>query len=204
MNIEHYRFKKWIDRLETLQRSGRLDKIQIFFSCDAFGPEGEYVRTGLDLKVALKNFEHVLHKTNIEQGINTALSVTAVPGMPAMVRYINDCSKVKPIYWSMMKVNQHDIGPREYMYPGIFGKKINEWGLKEAIELFDTTSYGYPDSVKVNHKIYMQGIMKEFENREPSLLRQKQFKIYLNELDRRRGTDWKTLYPQMWKLVKDL
>ena len=204
MNIEHYRFKKWIDRLETLQRSGRLDKIQIFFSCDAFGPEGEYVRTGLDLKVALKNFEHVLHKTNIEQGINTALSVTAVPGMPAMVRYINDCSKVKPIYWSMMKVNQHDIGPREYMYPGIFGKKINEWGLKEAIELFDTTSYGYPDSVKVNHKIYMQGIMKEFENREPSLLRQKQFKIYLNELDRRRGTDWKTLYPQMWRLVKDL
>ena len=86
----------------------------------------------------------------------------------------------------------------------IFGKKINEWGLREAIELFDTTSYGYPDSVKVNHKIYMQGIMKEFENREPSLLRQKQFKIYLNELDRRRGTDWKTLYPQMWRLVKDL
>ena len=203
-NIEHERFKKWIDRLEVLQKSGRLDKIQIFFSCDALGAEGEYVRTGLDLNVALKNFEHILHNTNIEQGINSALTVTAVPGMPAMVKYINECSKIKPIYWSMMKANQHDMDPRPYMYPGIFGKKINEWGLREAIESFDTNSHGFPDSVKVNHKEYMNGIMKEFDSREPSLVRQKQLKTYLTELDRRRGTDWTKIYPQMYNEMKDL
>ena len=97
-NVEHERFKKWMDRLEVLQSTGRLDKIQIFFSCDAFGPEGEYVRTGLDLKVAVKNFEHILHNTKIEQGINSALTVTAAPGMPDMVRYINDCNKIKFYY----------------------------------------------------------------------------------------------------------
>ena len=204
MNIEHERFKKWIDRVETLQQSGRLDKIQIFFSCDALGPEGEYVRTGLDLGVALKNFEYVLHNTNIEQGINSALTVTAVPGMPAMVKYINNCNKIKPIYWSMMKANQHEIGPREYMYPGIFGNKINEWGLREAVEMFDTRSHGFSDSVKENYKSYMQGIMKEFEGREPSPLRQKQFNIYLKELDRRRGTDWTKIYPQIYEEVKKI
>ena len=94
----------------------------------------------------------------------------------------------------MMKANQYEIGPKEYMYPGIFGKKINEWGLREAIEIFDTTSHGYPDSVKVNHKTYMNGIMDEFENREPSVIRQKQFKIYLKELDRRRNTDYTKVY----------
>ena len=203
-NIEHERFKKWMDRLDVLEKSGRLDKIQIFFSCDALGPEGEYVRTGLDLDIALKNFEYILHHTNFDQGINSALTVTAVPGMPAMVKYINECSKIKPIYWSMMKANQYEIGPKQYMYPGIFGKKINDWGLQEAVDLFDTTTQGHPDSVKVNHKTYMQGIIKEFENRKPSLLRQKQFKIYLNELDRRRDTDWKKIYPQMWDLVKEL
>ncbi len=203
-NIEHDRFKNWIDRLDVLQKSGRLDKIQIFFSCDALGPEGEYVRTGLDLKVAIKNFEHLLHNTDIEQGINSALTVTAVPGMPAMVKYINECSKIKPIYWSMMKANQHEMKPREYMYPRIFGKKINDWGLREAIELFDTTSYGHPDSVKVSYKNYMQGIMKEFDAREPNQLRQKQFKIYLDELDRRRGTNWTKIYPQLFDIVKDL
>ena len=193
-NVEHERFKRWIDRLEVLQKSGRLDKIQIFFSCDALGPAGEYVRTGLDLKIAIKNFEYILHNTNIEQGINSALTVTAVPGMPEMVRYINKCSKIKPIYWSMMKAAQYEFGDKPYMYPGIFGKKINDIGLKEAVELFDINSYGYPDSVKVNYKTYMNGIIKEFENREPSLIRQKQFKIYLKELDRRRNTDYTKVY----------
>jgi len=104
----------------------------------------------------------------------------------------------------MMKANQHEIGPREYMYPGIFGKKINEWGLREAVELFETTSMGQPDTVKQNYKNYMQGIMKEFEEREPMPQRQKQFKIYLDELDRRRSTKWATIYPQIFDIVKDL
>ena len=203
-NVEHERFKRWMERLEVLRKSNRLDKIQIFFSCDALGPEGEYVRTGLDLKLALKNFEYILHNTGIEQGINSALTVTAVPGMPAMVKYINECSKTKPIYWSMMKANQYNANPMPYLYPGIFGKKINEWGLREAVELFDTNSYGYPDSVKINHKKYMQGIMKEFEQREPDLYRQKQLKIYLTELDRRRSTNFSKIYPQIWQEVKDL
>ena len=204
-NVEHERFKGWIDRLDRLQKSGRLDKIQIFFSCDAFGVEGEYVRTGLDLQLAMKNFNHVLYNTNIEQAINSALTVTAVPGMPEMVRHINKWSKeIKPIYWSMMKANQFDIGPRPYLYPGIFGSKINEWGLREAVESFDTKTNGYDDSVKVNYKNYMVGIIKEFELRSPDFKRQKQFKIYLNELDRRRGTDYSKIYPQIHRLIEHL
>ena len=104
----------------------------------------------------------------------------------------------------MMKANQHEIGPREYMYPGIFGHKINDWGLREAVEMFDTNSHGYPDSVKVGYKNYMQGIMREFDKREPSPRRQQQWKIYLDELDRRRGTDWKKIYPQMYKELENL
>jgi organic radical activating enzyme len=203
-NMDHERFKKWMDRLDVLKKSNRLDKIQIFFSCDALGPEGEYVRTGLDLKVAIKNFEHILHNTDIEQGINSALTVTAVPGMPALAKYINECSKIKPIYWSMTKAANKDVDHRPYLYPGIFGSKINDWGLSEAIELFDVNTNGHPDSVKVNHKKFMQGNVMEFSAETPSPIRMKQFKIYLNELDRRRGTDWTKIYPQMWKLVKDL
>ena len=50
----------------------------------------------------------------------------------------------------------------------------------------------------------MQGIMKEFEERDPMPQRQKQFKIYLDELDRRRSTNWATIYPQIFDIVKDL
>ena len=203
-NVEHERFKGWMDRLEKLRKSGRLDKIQIFFSCDALGDEGEYVRTGLDLKLAIKNFEHILHNTKIEQGINSALTVTAVPGMPALAKYINECSKIKPIYWSMTKAANHNDEHSPYLYPGIFGSKINDWGLREAIDLFDVNTNGSPDSVKVNHKKFMQGNMTEFSGQASDVVRLKQFKIYLDELDRRRGTDWTNIYPQMFDIVKDL
>ena len=103
-----------------------------------------------------------------------------------------------------MKANSYEMPSRPYMYPGIFGGKINDWGLREAVELFDTTSYGYPDSVKIQYKKYMQGIMREFEQREPNPVRQRQWKIYLDELDRRRGTDWTKIYPQMFDILKDL
>ena len=56
----------------------------------------------------IKNFEYILYNTKIEQGINSALTVTAVPGMPALAKYINDCSKIKPIYWSMTKAANRD------------------------------------------------------------------------------------------------
>jgi len=141
-----------------------------------------------------KNFEYVLNETETLQGINSALTVTAVPGMPEMVKMINNWSRIRPVYWSMMKAAQNELGHNPYLYPGIFGKKINDIGLKEAVELFDINSYGYPDSVKVNYKNYMNGIINEFENREPSLVRQKQFKIYLKELDRRRNTDYTKIY----------
>lgn len=203
-NVKHERFKGWISRLETLQKADRLDKIQIFFSCDALGAEGEYVRTGLDLNVALKNFEHILHNTDIDQGINSALTVTAVPGMPALVRYINQCNRIKPIYWSMTKAANKDHPGTAYLYPGIFGSKINDWGLKEAVELFDVNTNGVPNSVKTNHKKFMQGNIKEFDSVESDIDRMRQFRTYLNELDRRRGTNWKIIYPQIWELVKDL
>ena len=70
--------------------------------------------------------------------------------------------------------------------------------------MFDTNTHDHPDAVKVNHKKYMQGILTEFDKSEPSPLRQKQFKIYLNELDRRRNTSWPEIYPQIFSIVKDL
>jgi organic radical activating enzyme len=195
LTVDHERVKNWVQRLDRLVQEKRLDKLQIVGSLDSWGAEAEYVRNGLDLKLFQKNFEYILNESNTLQNINSALTVTAVPGMPMLVDKINKWSKIRPVYWSMMKASTYNYGPRPYLYPGIFGKKVNDLGLKEAIEKFDTNSYGHIDSVKVNYKNYMNGIINEFENREPDLIRQKQFKIYLTELDRRRGTDYKKTFP---------
>ena len=80
-------------------------------------------------------------------------------------------------------------------------------GILAAVGVFaynGYTKHAKVAAVKANHKIYMRGIMNEFEKRKPSILRQKQFKIYLKELDRRRGTDYTKVYPQIAEWLKEL
>lgn len=205
LNVDHERVKRWVERLENLRKQGRLDKLVIVGSLDAWGEPGEYVRSGLDLKLFEKNFEYILHNTSAQQQINSALTITSVPGMVQMVEKINDWNKVKPVYWSFLKAADKDsIGGTGYLYPGIFGKKINSLGLEEAIEKFDTNTAGYPDSVKIAQKKYMQGHVTEFANATPDLHRQKQLKTYLSLLDRRRGTDYTKVFPEISAWLKDL
>jgi heterodisulfide reductase subunit A-like polyferredoxin len=61
--------------------------------------------------------------------------------------------------------------------------------------MFDPMASGYKDSVKEQYKEYMNGICCEMASVEPNIIRQKQYKIYIEELDRRRGTDYKKLFP---------
>ena len=54
---------------------------------------------------------------------------------------------------------------------------------------------------KSSHFFDMKPLMMDPEG---SILLAELMEIYLDELDRRRGTDWTKIYPQMWELVKDL
>ena len=71
----------------------------------------------------------------------------------------------------MTKAANRDTGGQPYLYPGIFGSIINDWGLREAIDLFDVNTNGHADSVKVNQKKFMQGNMMEFSAEKPSPIR---------------------------------
>ncbi len=137
----------------------------------------------------------MVYNTNFTNNINSAFSLLSAQTMPELAEQINQWSKTKQVYWSMMKCNQKEMPGRPYMYPGIFGDKVLSLGLRKAVDIFDPMVAGYKDSVKEQYKIYMNGIAMEMEKAEPNITRQKQLKIYLEELDRRRGTDYKKLFP---------
>jgi hypothetical protein len=195
--VEHERFKTWMLRLQKLVDEKRLDKINVIGSIDCWGPQAEYIRNGLKLELFQKNFEWMVYNTGFTNNINSAFSLMSAQTMPELVEQINQWSKTKPVYWSMMKCAQRDFGYRPYMYPGIFGDKVLDLGLKRAVDIFDPMASGYKNSVKEQYKEYMNGICREMSAVEPNVVRQKQYKIYIEELDRRRGTDYKKLFPSI-------
>ena len=78
--------------------------------------------------------------------------------------------------------------------------KVNAKTIREgdyiSIDGFDGKVYSGDIPVVASEVIQvMQGNMKEFDAVDPDLIRQKQLKIYLKELDRRRNTDYTKIYP---------
>jgi organic radical activating enzyme len=197
LTVEHERFRTWMMRLQKLVDEKRLDKINVIGSLDCWGPQAEYIRNGLNLKLWEKNFEWMVYNTDFTNNVNSAFSLMSAQTMPELAERINHWSRTKPVYWSMMKCAQRDFGSSPYLYPGIFGDRVLDLGLRRAVEIFDPSASGYRDSVKALYKDYMNGICQEMATVQPNIARQKQYKIFLEEIDRRRGTDYKTLFPSI-------
>lgn len=195
LTVDPVRVKKWLTRMWQLKSNGHIQSLQVVGSLDCWGPEAEFVRNGLDLEKFTENFEFMLNETNIILNINSAMTALTVPSMPDLVRRINEWSKKRIVYWSMMKAGDNI---RDYLNPTIFGKDILELGINEAIRLFDTQG----DHIKEIYLRNLKGIAKECEMSVPDLKSQERLAMYLDELDRRRNTDWRKTFPTIASLYK--
>ena len=82
-------------------------------------------------------------------------------------------------------------GGRLCLHPSIFGSKILDWGFVSAVDKIET----FNNPVIEDNKNYYKGIIKSIEQSKPNKELQKKLHIYLTELDKRRGTDYRKLFP---------
>jgi hypothetical protein len=194
LTVDTVKVQKWLARMWRLVEKGTLHNLQVVGSLDCWGPQAEYVRNGLDLKKYVSNFEFILNKTKITPSINSALMALTIPTLPDLIKQMNTWSKIREVYWSGMKAGD---ARRPYLNPTIFGNAILPLGINEAIEIYESNG----DPIKEAQLNNLTGIRKECENTEADLLQQKLLKTYLKELDRRRGTDYRKLFPTIENLL---
>jgi hypothetical protein len=194
LSIDHERMKKRFKKMQDLKDNGHLAEIHIIASLDGWGPEIEYVRSGLDLSLFEKNMNHLVYETDVRLGINAAWMSLSTSTMPELIRKINNWStNQRPIFFSLMQA-----AGNKYVHPDIFGPKVLDWGYREAVEMFETQG----NNVKEGYKTYLEGIMKKIENSQPDIEAQKALHKYLTILDERRGTNYKTLFPDIYEEIK--
>lgn len=195
--IDHNKFKKQVDYLKLVQHSSKLKQINLVGSIDCWGTPAEYIRHGLDIKLFEENFLYLLKETDFVVNINSTLSPLSAGTLPALIEKINCWSTIRTVYWTIMKT-----GDKPYLHPSIFGSALLGNGLSTSLEMFNT----FNDPEKIKYKEYFAGILREIQMSSASPARQIQLKTYLEELDRRRNTDYKTVFPwveEQLKLVVD-
>jgi organic radical activating enzyme len=175
-----------VSKIKHIMSQKKLKRFDVTVSIDCWGKQQEYVRYGLELNTWLENFKFLLSQKWIKLNINQTISVLTIKTMPDLIEKLIEWRKVRPIghYFSVT-----EPGP-SYLRPNIFGRGVFDKDFEHVLHLM-------PNSTEDEKRAYqyMSGIANEIES---SLINKSEINklfVFLNEKDRRRNTNWRTLFP---------
>jgi len=194
LNIPTPRFEKYIKQFEKLVLGNKIWKLQLTASLDCWGAEQEYVRYGLDLETWQQNFELVLNRPWISVSINSVISALTIKTMPKLLEKINEWNtrqtavirgrererRAEPILHSFNTTNNWVDDPHA------FGSYFSD-DMTKILSLMPNNSED-----QQRQKNAMSGIAKRLSTGVPNRLQISNLKQYLDQLDRRRSTNWRT------------
>ena len=177
---------KYVEIIKKLLVNRKIKNFHLLASLDAWGPQQEYVRRGLDLAHWEDNFRYLLAQPWIKLGLNQVFSPLTIKTVPEFMNKLQEFRKIRHVELYSGTVSP---GP-SYLIPKIFGPGVFEEDFKKICDLMPIDT-----EQDLVIKGYIEGIGKGIANTQRDLQEIKKMLIYLDEKDRRRGTDWRPLFP---------
>jgi organic radical activating enzyme len=186
--IDHDKFREKISRFVDIVKTNKIYQLEITASIDSWGVEQEYVRYGIDLDLWEKNFKYLLNKQGIHVAVHSCLSLLSVKSTPSLFKKINEWNHIKsdcPIDYSFDVVLGHP-----HLTPMIGGGDLLRQDFIDILDLMPTSNEN-----QITSKKQMQSVADLVMSKEKNTESLMFLKEYLNELDRRRKTDWTKVFP---------
>jgi hypothetical protein len=192
--IDHARLTDKIGKLKKLVVERKIKRFELTASIDCWGTQQEYIRQGLDLSLWKQNFEYIVNEPWIVLNINQVISALSVPSMVPLLEYVNSLRSKRTIGHHLITV-----ALPTYMNPDIFGGGVFDQEFEAILSVMPEDTWQQKEV-----KDYMQGVMLQISKNQPNPQELAKLKIYLTELDRRRGTDWQETFPWLVKELQDV
>lgn len=175
-----------VGSIKQLIAKKRIKRLDITASIDCFGPPQEYVRHGIDLDQWRENFSYLAKEHWIVLNINQTLSGLTIKTIPALIEFINSQRKDREIgHYFSTTVKTHD-----FLHPRIFGKGFFTKDFNDILAMMPNETWVEKRAVD-----QMIGIRDEIDNHDTNPGEIMRLKVYLDEIDRRRGLDWRQVFP---------
>lgn len=177
-----------VGRLAQAVKEGRLHGLHITASIDAWGPGAEFVRYGLNLQTFENNLLYILNNPQVNVvGLFQVLNCLTVKEAPALYEKIKQWRRVRP---DLKYAFQFNVASDKYFdHPKYWPTNIWRSSFETLIE-----SMSQEKDPLLSE---MQGIWQSVQNSQPDPDAQELCHIYLDEIDRRRGTNWRELFPYL-------
>ena len=185
--------KYWYDyntRIKDYCAAGNLGRLDLTCSIDCWGPQAEYVRSGLDLILLEEYLAWAAEQSEdwLYLNINQTISSMTIKTMPELIEKINYYSKHRHIGHYFMFVDGI-----KYQHPDVFDYSM--W-----TDDFDRIFATMRDSTTEDKETIMRmdGLQRRLQNTcKEDPVQIAKLHSYLDELDRRRKTDWRSLFPYL-------
>ena len=184
LNATQEKINSTIHTVKKLIDQKKIRKFTVTASLDCWGAEQEYVRFPLDLGIWERNFETLLNHHWIKLIVGSTITPLTIRTLPDLVSKINKWREIRPVYHYFNSVNSPS-----YMFIDIFGDLF--------VEDFQKTLSMMPqdDPEQSNTYGYLQGIARQSAANPVNRLEVQKLKTFLDEMDRRRNTDWHKVFP---------
>ena len=184
LNAKLDHVKNTVNKVQKLIDQNKLKEFEVTASLDCWGPAQEYVRYPLKLSVWESNFEYLVSQPWINLIINSTVTPMTVKTLPKLLTKINQWGHGRDIYHY-----QNSVNSPSYMFIDIFGD-IFKQDFEKALALKPSQF-----AEQISSKNYLAGIAKQSQHKGPNILEIQKLHSFLNEMDRRRNTNWRATFP---------
>jgi len=195
--------ERLVERVNKLLSEKKIKTFKMFTSLDTWGKPAEYIRTGLNLEVWEQNFHTYMSKTNLPLTFMITFNILTVTNFQDLLEKFLEWRKIyKHRSWATVRFDtpylkeplQYDMNilPKDkfmpYMYAHLEFIKNNI--DDKNVEKFNSLEYE-----KFRRVVdYMESTVYSKEKLKEG---RRDFYNWFTEYDRRRGTDFVSIFPKM-------
>lgn len=194
------------DKVNNLIANKKIKDFKIFTSMDTWGPQAEYIRTGLDLEIWERNFDTYLTKTNLPITFMITFNLLTVPNFSKLLvkilewrkRYNHDNQNKwqrvrfdtpylkEPLQYDMNILPKEEFMPYMYQHLDFIKQNLDDTDRYKFSELEYEKFYRVVKYMETTH--YSEQRLREGY---------RDFAAWFREYDRRRGTDFVSVFPEL-------
>lgn len=191
LNVPDKYWNLYIGRIRDLQKQGHIKVFDLTASIDCWDAEAEYARFGLDLKKFEERFAWAADQDPNWLRLNANQTVTCLTmhTMPELIDKIAYYSKNRHIGHYF----QFYTGAQMYQHPNIYAYDFWAKDFERIFKAMPTDTNEQREAIP-----RMQGLQKYLQTfTTHNWTEIKKLHVLLDELDRRRGTNWRQIFPYL-------
>lgn len=194
-------WEKFVQKIKVLVEKGCVKKFRLFTSAESYGRQAEYSRFGMDWTKWQNNMSYYLKNTEDKTTV-TIMSALNILSLPTLKRYLKYVDNLKSEFGARrVETNFAYVRHPHFLDVKIASDDLIKKHFLPAVEYMDSLDrYKYWEKATLK-RIY-NNILELDPEEHQIMLNRYRFYQFVNEYDKRRGTNFVKTFPEYAKFYK--